>query len=177
MSWLIGDIHTLGPIAAKTALLILTAVLGLRLGERRTLARLRPFDVVVMIAVGAVIGRAATSSGTSYLQGATALLVLFVMHQILSRARYYRSLRRFTEHRIRILIRDGQMLPGQLRWCGLTRSDVEAALREHGVSDLSEVRVLLYEAEGAFTVVGRDRSGELIQSAVRAAYLTKIKLN
>lgn len=169
MSWLIGDIHTLGPIAAKTALLAVTAVAGLRLSERRTLARLRPFDVVTVIAVGAVIGRAAIATSTSHLEGATALLILFVVHQLLSRARYHQWLRRLTEHRIRILIRDGRMLPAQLWWCGLTRSDVEAALRAQGVSDLAEVRLLLYEAEGAFTVVGHDRSGELVQAAMRAA--------
>lgn len=140
-----------------------------RISERRALARLRPFDVVALTAVGAVIGRTATSPTTSYLQGAVALLVLLGEHQILSRTRFHPLLRRFTEHRLRILIRDGQLQSAQLRWCGLTRSDIESALRERGVYGLHEVRFLLYEAEGAFTVVRRDDVGDLIQSAVQEA--------
>lgn len=169
MSWLIGNLHSLGPTAAKMALLILSAVAGYRLSERRTLARLRPFDVVAFTAVGAVIGRAATSSNTSYLQGLTALLVIFAVHQLLSRSRFIPVLRKLTEHRLRILIRDGRVIPSQLWWCGLTRSDIDSALRERGVYDSGEVGLLLYEAEGAFTVVGRDGSGNLIQDAIQQA--------
>lgn len=166
MSWLIGNLDNLGPVAAKTALLVAIAVVGLRLVERRTLARLRPFDVVTVVALGAIIGRTATSTTTSFLQGATATLTLLGVHELLGRARYLGWVRRFTEHRVRVLMHEGKFLPRQLWVCGLTRSDVESALRTHGVTDRTQVRYLLYEPDGAFTVVERDRGGELIRAAV-----------
>jgi hypothetical protein len=38
MSWLVGHASALGDVAAKAALMYLTTLLALRLGERRTLA-------------------------------------------------------------------------------------------------------------------------------------------
>jgi hypothetical protein len=60
VSELIGGAGGLGWVAVKAVLLFAVAVIGLRLGERRTLAQLSAFDFAVAVAVGAIIGRGAT---------------------------------------------------------------------------------------------------------------------
>ncbi|MDP9356486.1 MAG: DUF421 domain-containing protein, partial [Chloroflexota bacterium] len=55
MSYLIGGGAALGWVAVKALLLYLTAVIGFRLGERRTLAEMSPFDFVAAVAVGAIV--------------------------------------------------------------------------------------------------------------------------
>jgi hypothetical protein len=63
---LIGGAGGLGWVAVKAVLLFAVAVIGLRLGERRTLAQLSAFDFAVAVAIGAIIGRGATASDTSF---------------------------------------------------------------------------------------------------------------
>ena len=61
MSWLIGHASDVGLVAAKAALMYLTALLALRLGERRTLAQWTIIDFATAVAMGAIIGRTAMS--------------------------------------------------------------------------------------------------------------------
>ena len=51
MPELIGGASGLGWVAVKTVLLFTVAVIGLRLGERRTLAQLSAFDFAVAVAI------------------------------------------------------------------------------------------------------------------------------
>jgi uncharacterized membrane protein YcaP (DUF421 family) len=51
-------------VAVKAVLLFAVAVIGLRLGERRTLAQLSAFDFMVAVAIGAITGRGATAADT-----------------------------------------------------------------------------------------------------------------
>lgn len=67
MDHLVGGVGELGWVALKALLLYLTAVLGFRVGQHRTLADLSPFDFVAAVAVGSIVGRVpnATTPATS----------------------------------------------------------------------------------------------------------------
>ena len=85
MSPLIGNHSELGWTAAKALLLFAVAVVGLRLSERRVVAQLNVFDFVVTVAVGAIVGRTATSSTESFATGAVALITLLLAHRLRGR--------------------------------------------------------------------------------------------
>jgi uncharacterized membrane protein YcaP (DUF421 family) len=170
MSWLIGQWNTVWMVAVKTLLLYVTAFAGLRLATRRTLAEMSLFDFLTALAVGAVIGRTATASETSYLQGAVALVTLIVLHRIVSLLRYQPAAARVLDHRVRVLMVDGKVRRRQLWICGLTVEDLNAALRQHCVRQTAQVRYLLYERTGGFTIVRHDeQTSELVATAVRHA--------
>ncbi|MGW1682645.1 DUF421 domain-containing protein [Saccharopolyspora sp. NPDC002376] len=170
MSWLIGNQGMLWAVACKAVLLYGTGLLGLRLTNRRTLAQMSLFDFVTAVAIGAVIGRTATAPDTSYAEGAAALFALIAVHQLIGYARFWSIGQRLTDHRIRLLVVDGDVQVKELRACGLTMADLRAALRQQGVRDLAEVRHLIYERNGRFTVVpARQEPGELINAEVRLA--------
>ncbi|MEU2930647.1 YetF domain-containing protein [Streptomyces sp. NPDC007251] len=154
MSWLIGDSTTLWHTAVKALLLFLAAVIGFRLGERRTLGELAAFDFVAVVSVGAVIGRTATAADTSFLSGFIALAVILLAHRLVSRLRYRPALARLIDQPVRLLIVDGRLQHNELRRCGLTEADILAVLRCRGVRRLADVRYLLYENKGAFSIIG-----------------------
>jgi hypothetical protein len=66
---LFGEPGGLGWVAVKAVLLFAVAVIGLRLGERRTLAQLSAFDFTVAVAIGSIIGRTVTAASTSFATG------------------------------------------------------------------------------------------------------------
>lgn len=55
----------LGWVAANAVLIFAVAVIGLRLGEQRTLAQLGAFDFAIAVATGAIIGGTAISPSVS----------------------------------------------------------------------------------------------------------------
>lgn len=170
MAWLIGQWDGTWAVAAKAVLLYATALGGLRIGTRRTLAQMSLFDFVTAVAMGAIIGRAATSASTSYVQGAAAMLSHIVVHRLVSLLRYRPAFTRFTDYRLRILAADGRVRQRQLRICGLTSEDLQAALRQRGVTRLEDVSLVIYERAGGLTIVPRSSpGGALIDAAVASA--------
>lgn len=153
---LIGDPHGVVGAAIKTSTLFLTAAVLFRFTERRTLAEFAPFDWIAAVAAGAIVGRAATASDTSWLTATVALSCLLVAHAVLARLRLVPGIRRFIDPPLKVLIRDGQVDRRNLRHCGLTTSDLEAVLRLHGHPNADGVNLAIFEAKGAISVLRKD---------------------
>ncbi len=127
-----------------------TALLGLRVGERRTLAQWTTIDFA---AIGAIVGRTALAKDQSYAVGAVALVTIVAVHRLASLLRFWPLFGKLQGHRIRVLVLNGELRRGQLRLCGLTDNDLYAELRLRGVFDLRELRYVLYETKGGLSLV------------------------
>ncbi len=173
MSWIVGPWQDLGVVAGKAVLMYATAVVGLRLGERRTLAQWTIIDFATAVAVGAIVGRTAIAGTQAYLTGAVALLTLIAVHRLASLLRFRPLAGKLFDHRVRVLVDHGHLRRRQLRMCGLTDNDLYAHLRQRGVFDLSGLRYVLYEAKGDLTVVSdraaSDPEPPLVQAGLDSA--------
>lgn len=170
MSWLGAPSSDLAITAGKAALMYATALIGLRLGERRTLAQWTAIDFAAAVAMGAIVGRTAVASNQSYAVGAVALLTIIAAHRLVSVGRFNRLFNKLADHRIRILVADGRLRRRELRICGLTDNDLFAQLRQRGVTSLAGVRYVFYEAKGGLTIVRSDEpAGELVEAAREGA--------
>jgi uncharacterized membrane protein YcaP (DUF421 family) len=150
-SWLTGG--SLGIVAAKAALIYLVAVVGLRLGQRRTLAQWTAIDFAAAVAVGAIIGRTSLARGQSFAVGVVALATILGAHWLVTMARRNRWFAKAVDHRVRLLVEHGELRRDQLAICGLTENDVLAKLRERGVGSLRDLRYVFYETKGELTIV------------------------
>jgi uncharacterized membrane protein YcaP (DUF421 family) len=172
-AWLSGQTDELIGVVGKAALMYTTAVLGLRVAHRRTLAQWTAIDFAAAVAIGAVVGRTAIASGQSYLVGATALVTLLAAHAVVTVGRTHRWFAKAVDHRVRVLVDHGTLRRDQLRLCGLTDNDVLAKLREQGVGALAELRYVLYETKGELTIVREPGDGapdpELVTTGLRDA--------
>jgi uncharacterized membrane protein YcaP (DUF421 family) len=155
MSWISGNWIELGSVTGKAALMYATALLGLRLGERRTLAQWSIIDFVTAVAIGAIVGRTAIASSQSFITGAAALLTLIVIHRLASLLRFTAVFRRLGEHRVRVLVEHGWVHHGQLRRCGLTETDLFAQLRQQGAVHLEASGTCFTKPPGASQSYGR----------------------
>jgi uncharacterized membrane protein YcaP (DUF421 family) len=167
---LTGGAGGLGWVAVKAVLLFAVAVIGLRLGERRTLAQLSAFDFAVAVAIGAIIGRGATASDTSFASSAVALVTFLVAHRVVAILRRRSRFVRLIDHPPRALVIDGELQARELARAGLTAADVFGLLREKGVGDLGQVGYLLYEARGTVTLVAAGgEAGPLVLEGLGAS--------
>lgn len=155
--WFVGGWRAAGLVAASTALIYVWTILGIRCSERRTLADMSSFDLVVAVAMGAVVGRTATQASPSFVQGATAILALIAMHHLLGRLRLtVPTLRRLLDRRPQVVAVDGSPLDEALRRSHLTEDDLLAALRERGVRRLDQAAVVVLESTGRCSVLLKD---------------------
>lgn len=152
MNWLYGNASDLGGVVGKAFLMYVTAVIALRLSERRTLAQWTIIDFATAVAMGAIIGRTAIAQ-QSYLIGAAALVTLVVVHRAAARLRFHPMFAKLFDHRVRVLVVDGTLRNAELRRCGVTENDVLSQLRQQGVFSVADVDLLLYESKGAVTIV------------------------
>jgi len=153
MDHLFGEAADLGWVVAKALLLYFTAVVGFRVGERRTLSQLSPFDFVAAVAVGAIVGRIPNAHDASYLTGAATLISVLAGHWTVTRLRVLPVFHRTLVRTPRLLVTGGRMLPEELRRSGLTADDVSSLLRQQGISDLSQVRFAILEDRGQLSVI------------------------
>lgn len=156
MHWLTGDWTHLGEVAAKAALMYATALVALRLGERRTLAQWTIIDFATAVAMGAIIGRTALAGTQSYVTGAVAVVVLVAIHRLVSLLRFTRLGGKLVDHRVRVIVDDGEVRRREIRKCAITENDLYAHLRQQGYFNLDDIKYVLYETKGNLTVVPRD---------------------
>jgi uncharacterized membrane protein YcaP (DUF421 family) len=142
--------------AVKTSALFLTAALVLRFTERRTLAEFAPFDWIAGVAAGAIVGRAATATDTSWLTATVSLICLLLTHAVVSRLRFVPFIRKIIDPPVQVLIRDGRIDVRNVRRCGLTTGDLDAVLRQHGLLSPDHVHLAIFEAKGAISVLPFD---------------------
>lgn len=169
MNWLTGQAGDVWMVAAKAALIYVVAVIALRVAQRRTLSQWTAIDFAASVAVGAIVGRTALASNQSFLYGVVALVTLLVCHSIAMFGRYNRALAKLVDHRVRVIVENGELRRRQMRICGLTENDVEARLRQLGVRDLADVKYVLYETKGELTIVREGEGGPLVAHGLRDA--------
>ncbi len=159
MDHLIGGAGELGWVALKALLLYFTAVLCFRLGKRRSLTDLSPFDFVAAVAVGSIVGRVPNAHDASYLAGLATLVAVLVAHACVTRLRQFPGVAHLLDHAPRLLVVRGRVLDEELLRCGLTLADLHGLLRRQGVAELGEVRFAIFEQRGHVSVIratGRD---------------------
>ena len=90
-----------------------------------------------------------------------ATTTLLAAHGGTARLRFFGWFRRLVDPPVRVLIRDGAVNRPNLKRAGITRSDVDAILRQHGYQDATDVELALYEAKGSVSVFARrSRTGD-----------------
>ena len=155
--WILGSWRSVGYVAASSLLIYLSVLFGIRLGERRTLAQMSTFDLVVAVSLGSIIGRTATTASPSYVQGFAAVVTLLLAHGGLSWGRMHLPrVLRMTEHRALLIVSDGAVVPGALERAHLTPGDLYCVLREHGLASIDDAAAVVVEGRGAFSVIRAD---------------------
>lgn len=171
-SWLVDGWSPLAATAAKGALMYVAALVGLRLAHRRTLAQWTAIDFAAAVAVGAIIGRTAVAREQSLLTGVVALATILAVHGAVTLARHLTWVSWLTDHRVCLLLRDGELCRRQMKLCGITEADLFAELRLRGIYQLDGLRYILYEPKGGLTIVrdeSADSRAEVLARALREA--------
>lgn len=138
------------------SLVVYAAVLaGLRLGGRRELGQMTPFDLVVVLLVANAVQNAMVGADTSLQGGLAAAATLLAVNAGVARLRLRSArVRQLVEGLPIVLVQHGKLVSANLRREGITEDEIVAAVREHGeIGDLEQVELAVLETDGSVSVV------------------------
>ncbi len=151
----------LARVAAQTAVIYLFLVLALSTIGRRQMLQISLIDYLIIALLGSAVETGLYLGGGSFWAGLVSLSTLLAANLALSRLRARSTgVARLFHGTPVLLVHDGRILASHLRRVRLTKEDLLAALRLHGVDELETVRFAVMEASGDVTVVPRARDEE-----------------
>ncbi len=141
-------------IVVRSAVVYLAVFAGLRVMGKRELGQMTVFDLVVILLIANAVQNAMVGPDTSLLGGILAAFVLLVLNWTLAALRLRSEFwGRLVEGTPTVLVQEGQFVIPHLRKEGVERSELEMAMREHGVESVRDVRLAVLETDGSISIV------------------------
>lgn len=159
-------------IAAKTAIIYIFLIVGLRLLGKRELGQLSVYDLVLIIVIANSVQNAMVGKDTSLGGGLVAALTLLVLNRVLTwLILAHPAIKEWMVGDPVLLVRDGRLIDSALRQQGITREHVLAAMREHGIGDLRDVQMAVLEADGAISIVAKEAKVQRTRQRFRGMHV------
>ena len=141
-------------IAARTLIIYIVILAGLRLSGKREVGQMTVFDLVVLLLISNAVQNAMVGPDTSLVGGIVAAVVLLLVNAVLARLSLsWPRLRHVVEGTPTLLVLHGEVIAAHMRKEGIDEETLLAALREHGVDKISEVEMAVLEIDGSISVV------------------------
>lgn len=141
-------------IAARTGLVYVMLLVGLRLGGKRELGQMSPADLVVILLIANAVQNAMVGTDVSVTGGLIAAGVLLGANALLGRFEHRLPwLRRISEGEPVVLVSNGEVMGRQMARHGIEPAELEQAAREHGLAGLAEVKQAILEVDGTISIV------------------------
>jgi len=173
----IGEIFKLGipwtHLVLRAVIIYVVFFIGLRLFGKRELGQFTTFDLVLVLLVANALQPAITGPDQSVTGGAIIVAILLVFNRAIAMVRnrwpWFDAL---IEPPPTVVVEDGQLSKAALEKEGLSETDVEMAIREHGVDKMSDVKEAVLENDGSISVVTKG-SGERYRRRRRVRFLKR----
>jgi uncharacterized membrane protein YcaP (DUF421 family) len=125
-----------------------------RIGGRRELTTLDPFDLILLVVLGDLVQQGITQSDESVTGTLIVISTITLLTVAVSWSSFrFRRLRLITEGEPIVLVKDGRLVERNLKRERITRGDVEEGARLQQVASLDEIRWALLEKDGTISVI------------------------
>jgi len=159
-------------IVIRASVMFAVMYLLLRLLGKRELTQMTPFELVVLIVMGDLIQQGVTHNDFS-LTGATLAITTFGFWSLILAwlSHRFRKAEKLLDGEPAVLVRDGDILGGNLDSNRITMSELEAEMRLAGIAHLREVAWAILEPEGKISFIEKrpDRGASHQPGESRAA--------
>jgi uncharacterized membrane protein YcaP (DUF421 family) len=155
-------------IIVRTAAIYFALFLGLRLAGKREIGQMTIFDLVVLLLISNAVQNAMVGEDTSLGGGILAAATLLLLNWLLITLRMrIPSLRRWADGQPTVLVLHGKVLQRQMLHESIDPDMLDAALREHGLSNVADVEMAVLETDGSISVVPKGEHTKTIHKAAR----------
>ncbi len=155
-------------IVARTAIVYLIFLAALRIFGKREVGQFTLFDLALVLLAANALQPAMTGPDQSIPGAAIIIVTIFFLNGVVAQLRRRVPLvRRLLEFEPTVIGKDGAWLTEALDSQGLDPDDLGAALREHGLDSIKEMKLAVLEADGSVSIVPTDGNGVRIRARRR----------
>lgn len=152
--WLFKGWESIGRVLVVGTLAYAGLLLFLRISGKRTLSKMNAFDLVITVALGSTLSTIVMSRQTGLADGLAGLATLIGLQFLVARLSVgWLGFRRLIKSEPSLLFYQGQFVRQTMQEQRVVEGEVLAAIRQAGISRLADVRAVVLEANGVFTVV------------------------
>ena len=156
-----SDLFRLGvpplELVVRTVFIYIVFLAALRIFGKREIGQFTIFDLALVLLAANALQPAITGPDTSITGAAIIIATIFALNWFVGVLRSrYPPIRRLLEDRPDVVGRDGRWIRRAVEREGLDETDLEAALREHGLADVSQMRLAVLEQDGSISIVAVD---------------------
>jgi len=146
--------YGLGRVIVVGVLAYTALVVFLQFSGKRTLSKMNAFDLVVTVALGSTLATIILSKDVALAEGLLALLLLIALQFIVTWLSVrFPMIKELVKSEPTLLFHQGQMLHNMLRSQRVTHEEVRAAIRNQGISQMSEVEAVILETDGTLSIL------------------------
>ncbi len=148
----------------------LVLLFSLRIFGKREVGQFTLFDLVFILLVANAVQPAMTGPDNSLAGGIVIIASLVLLNFLIGRLEQLPLFQHLFVSSPTVIIRSGRYLPQAMRKEGLDREECETAIREHGLSSVSEVDLGVLEPDGSISIVPKDSKLSRTKHRVRRRF-------
>ena len=145
-------------LTSRGILILLVALLLMRIGAKRALARKTPLDMILIVIVGSLLSRSINGSGPLFGTIAAAS-VMVALHRLMELTTYmWHPLGVVMKGAPGVIVEDGRFVRKTMVQNHVTTRDVEEDLRLQGkTDDIADVRIARLERSGDISFLYKEK--------------------
>lgn len=152
------DWESLYHIAVCASISYITLFIFIRISGKRTLAKLNAFDFVVTVTLGSTLSSMILAKVT-IAEGTVALLVIIILQYALAwLAKQSDTMEKAINSEPTLLFYNGKFLQDAMQKEVITEEEIYSEIRKFRIENMDDVRAVVMELNGEFTVVKKSRN-------------------
>ncbi len=129
-------------------------IILLRVTGKRQIGQMSPFDLVLLLVLSNAVQNSMNGGDNSIIGGMISAATLVAANWLIGLLTYKsKTAEVLIEGRPELLIHDGRLFEHALARAKVTHHELNAALREAGCTDISDVRAAFLENDGTISVI------------------------
>jgi uncharacterized membrane protein YcaP (DUF421 family) len=161
-----NDWSSLARVVVVGVLAYAGLVMLLRISGKRTLCKMNAFDFIVTVALGSTLATVLLSKDVALTEGMMAFALLIGLQYMITWSSVRWSyVEKLVKAEPSLLFFEGRFLDDTLRQQRVTKTEIYAAVRAHGLPALTDVAAVVQETDGSMTVLKKTEGKELTSLA------------
>jgi len=151
--WFEFSWEALGGISLSALGIDIMVIVMTRICGKRSFSKMSSFDFAMTVAVGSIIATTVLSKSVSLMDGIIGTVVIYFLQIGAAYARRNDTVKKVMDNKPLLLMNGPVFLDDNLKKGKVAKSDLRAKLREANVTELSEVKAVIFETTGDISVL------------------------
>ena len=143
-------------LVIRSVVVYAVLLLGLRIFGKREVGQFTIFDLVLVLLVANAVQPAMTGPDASLAGGLIIIASLLLANALVGRLDAIPAVHRLLTPPPRVLVTDGKTDSAAMAREEIEDDELMMAVREHGLTELEEVKLAVLESDGSISIIGKD---------------------